>query len=59
MRLSDNLMLTYPLPPDASGKDPMVNDTAVVRDASAGVSLINDGEDVEPSYMQAKILNHL
>lgn len=49
-----NLTLTYPLPPDASGKDtenmdPVVVETPLVSDASAGVSAINDGEDVEPS----------
>lgn len=64
IHLPDNLTLTYPLPPDASGKDtdnmdPVVMETPAVSDASAGLSAINNGEYVEPSYMQTKPLNHL
>lgn len=55
IHLPDNLTLTYPLPPDASGKDtdnmdPVVMETPAVSDASAGLSAINNGEYVEPSH---------
>lgn len=63
MPLPDNLTVTYSLPPDASGKNTenvdLVVTTPAVSDASAGVSAINDGEDMEPCDMQTKPLNHL
>lgn len=62
--LPDNLTATHPPPADASGPDteslgPGVMETPVVSKGPVEVSAINDGEDVEPSYMHTKPLNHL